>query len=59
LDDQIKKNEMCVGEVHIGYWQGSLRERDNLVDIGIDGKILKWLIKKWDGGGGMDWMGPA
>jgi hypothetical protein len=30
-----------------------------LVDVDIDGKILKWLIKKWDGGGEMDWMGPA
>jgi hypothetical protein len=55
LDDQIKKNEMCIGEVHIGCWQGSLRERDHLVDVGIDGKILKWLVKKWDGGGA--WTG--
>jgi hypothetical protein len=41
---------MCVGEVHIGCWQGSLRERDHLVDEGIKGKR---------GGGGMDWMGRA
>ena len=41
----------CVGEVHIGCWPGSLRERVHLVDVGIDGKILKWLVKKWDGGG--------
>jgi len=44
---------MCVGEVHRGWQQGSLRERYHLVDVHIDGRILKWLVKKWDGGHGL------
>jgi len=40
-------------EVHTGFWRGNLRERDNLEDPGIIEKIiLKWIIKKWQGGGG-------
>jgi hypothetical protein len=40
--------------VHTGFWWANLRERDNLEDHGLDGRvILKW-IKKWDGG--MDWI---
>jgi hypothetical protein len=40
--------------VHTGFWWGDLRERDQLGDPGIDGIILKWICKKWDGG--MDWI---
>jgi len=37
-------------EVHIGFWWGNLRDRDNLGDIRTDGKIiLKSIFKKWDG----------
>jgi hypothetical protein len=32
----------------------SLKERDLLDDLGIDGKILKWIIKK---SGGRVWTG--
>jgi hypothetical protein len=36
---------------------GDLRERDRLEDRGIDGRvILRWVLKNWNGGGGMDWI---
>jgi hypothetical protein len=36
---------------------GSLRERDHLDDVGVDGWIiLKWIIEKFDGGHGLDWF---
>jgi hypothetical protein len=41
-------------EVHIGYWWGDLREGDHLGDTGTDGRILKLILKKGDGG--MDWI---
>jgi hypothetical protein len=41
-------------------WWGNLRERDHLEDAGIDERIiLKWVFKKWDWGGGMDWIDLA
>ena len=33
-----------------------LRETDHLEDQGVDGEIIKWIFKKWDGG--MDWIDP-
>jgi hypothetical protein len=42
------------GEVHTGFWWGSLREREHLEDLGVDGTIiLKWIFNKWDGGHGL------
>jgi hypothetical protein len=30
-------------------WWGNLRERDNLGDKGLDGRIiLRWIFRKWD-----------
>ena len=37
------------GEVHIGFWCGDLRDRNDFQDTGVDGIILKWTSKKWDG----------
>ena len=38
------------GEVYTGFWWGNLREKYNLVEPGIDGKIiLRWIFRKWDG----------
>jgi hypothetical protein len=34
----------------VGFWWGDLREGDHLGDSGVDGRILKWIFKKWDGG---------
>jgi len=32
------------------FWQGNLRERDNLEGPGVDGRIiLKLIFNKWDG----------
>ena len=35
------------------YWCADLKERGHLEDLGLDGRILKWIFKKWDAG--MDW----
>jgi hypothetical protein len=41
-------------EVHTGFWWRNLRKKDNLEESGVDGRILRWIFKKWDGG--MDWI---
>jgi hypothetical protein len=34
-------------EVYTGFWWGNMRERDNLGDRGVDGRIiLRWIFRK-------------
>ena len=28
------------GEVHTGFWQGHLRGKDHIEDLGVDGRIM-------------------
>jgi hypothetical protein len=46
------------GEVHRGFWWGSLRDGSHLEDPDVDGMIiLKWIFNKWDRG--MEWIDMA
>ena len=39
------------GEAYTGFWLENLRERAQLGDPGLDGRIiLRWLSRKWDVG---------
>ena len=41
--------------MHRGFWWGSLTERDQMEDLGVEMEIiLKLIFKKWDGG--VDWF---
>jgi len=43
--------------MYTGFWWGDLRVRNHFQDPGIDGKIiLRWIFRKWIGGGGKDWI---
>ena len=35
--------------MHLGFRWRELREGDNLKDPGVDERILKWILKTWDG----------
>jgi hypothetical protein len=36
---------------------GNLTEKDSMEDPGEGGRvILRWIFRKWDGGGGIDWI---
>jgi hypothetical protein len=46
------------GEAYTGFWWGNLREKDNMGEPSVDGKIiLRWIFRKWDVGNGMDSAG--
>ena len=35
--------------MNTGFWWGNLRERDQLDELGVDGKIiLRWILSKWE-----------
>jgi hypothetical protein len=37
---------MVEGWVQSGFWWGNLKKRDELEDLGVDGRIiLKWVLK--------------
>jgi len=36
-----------LSEKHIGVWWGNLHERNQMKDLGTNGKIIsKWIVKK-------------
>jgi hypothetical protein len=37
------------GEVHTGSWLGDLMEKYRVEDRDVDGRMLKWVFKKWTG----------
>ena len=34
--------------MYTGFWWKNLWKRDHLGNLGIDGRILKWIFKMWD-----------
>jgi len=50
----------CIGgrQVHTWFLLGNLRARDRLDDRHRC-IILKWILRKWDGGHGLDWCGSG
>ena len=45
--------------MHTGFWWGNLKERYQLEDLGIDGRIvLKWILNKldWRVWSGLIWL---
>ena len=42
--------------MHIGFWWGNMSKGDHLQDLGINGNILKWILKKSAFNGGA-WTG--
>jgi hypothetical protein len=48
------------GEAYRGFWWGNLKYRDHLGDPGVDGRIiLRWIVRKYDVGYGLDRTGSG
>ena len=49
---------MGVRKAYTGFWWGNLGERDYLRDTKVDGRIIRWVLKKWDVGvwTGSSWL---
>jgi hypothetical protein len=47
------------GDVYTGFWWEGPRERDHLEDPGVDGRIIRWIFRKWDVGHGLDRAGSG
>jgi hypothetical protein len=46
--------------VYTEFLWGNLREREHLDDPGVDGRIiLRWIFRKCEWGGSMDWIDLA
>jgi len=48
-----------IKKVYTGFWWGNLRERYNLGEPGVDGRIiLRWIFRKYDVGvwTGSSWL---
>jgi len=39
-----------------GFWLGTLKEKDGLADLGVDGRIMD-VNTHWVQGCGLDWSG--
>jgi hypothetical protein len=40
---------MVGARVHTGVWWGNLKERGHLENLGVNGRILQWALKKYEG----------
>ena len=42
-------------EVCTRFWCGNLKEGDHWGDRDVDGRILRWIFRKWEGVVGTGW----
>jgi len=48
------------GDVHTGFCCGTVRRRDHLEDSGVEGRVkIKWILRKWGVGAGLDRAGSG